>query len=56
MVSRYIAQSDYLDRKKLIENIKISIERNFGGKLGAANFIGESFAKKEGVEDMYKFI
>ncbi len=33
-----------MERDKLIENVKVSIERNFGGKLDAAKFLGERFA------------
>jgi hypothetical protein len=44
MVSRYIAEGDYSDRKILIKNVKISIERNFGGKLDAAKFMWEHFS------------
>jgi hypothetical protein len=43
-VSKKIAMSDSMDTNKLIDNVKISIERNFGGKLDAAKFLGEKFA------------
>ncbi len=45
-----------MERDKLIENVKVSIERNFGGKLDAAKFLGERFAQKQGYEDRYNFI
>lgn len=33
-----------MEREKLIESVKVSIERNFGGKLDAAKFLGDKFA------------
>jgi hypothetical protein len=40
LVSRMIAHQGNVDKKNLIKIIKISIERNFGGKLDAAKFVG----------------
>lgn len=56
IVSRKIANGANMERDKLIENVKVSIERNFGGKLDAAKFLGERFAQKQGYEDRYNFI
>ena len=56
IVSRNIANGANMDRERLIQNVKISIERNFGGKLDAAKFLGEKFALKQGYDDRYAFI
>ena len=45
-----------MDRERLIQNVKISIERNFGGKLDAAKILGDKFAHKQGFDDRYSFI
>jgi hypothetical protein len=45
-----------MEREKLIESVKIAIERNFGGKLDASKILGQSFAKRQGYEDRYQYI
>jgi hypothetical protein len=45
-----------MEREKLFVNVKIAIERNFGGKLDASEFLGHSFAKRQGCEEIYHYI
>jgi hypothetical protein len=56
IVSRKIANGANMNREQLIQNVKISIERNFGGKLDAAKILGDKFAQKQGFDDRYSFI
>ena len=44
LVSRSIANGVNMEREMLIQSIKTAIERNFGGKLQAAEFLGKRFA------------
>lgn len=53
LLSRDIARQRNIEKNKLIEIIKNSIYRNFGGKYDAAKFIGEQFASKERIRDLY---
>jgi hypothetical protein len=55
-VSKGILNLDNPDREHLAGLVKLAIERNFGGKLEAAEMMGRSFAQLQGIEDLYKQI
>lgn len=43
-------------RAEIISEVKIAIERNFGGKLKASEIMGKYFSQKEGAEDIYEYL
>ncbi len=44
------------NREDLAAIAKLAIDRNFGGKIKANEYMGKMFAKNQGIEEIYQNI